>query len=117
MLKFGKDTVETDDAEMYVRYVKSGATARMLTLPEEYAPEDFVEILKTDYDAELAAEKAELDYKREIVRLVREHYDADDEMAILRQRDAKPDEFAAYNAFVEECKLRAREDIRKRILL
>ena len=117
MLKFGKDTVESDDAEMYVRYVKSGATARMLTLPEEYAPEDFVEVSKADYDAELAAEKAELDYKREIVRLVRERYDADDEMGILRQRDAKPEEFAEYNAFVEECKGKAREDIRKRILL
>ena len=108
MLKFGKYTVESDDAEMYVRYVKSGATARMMSLPAEYAPEDFVEVSKADYDAELAAEKAELDYKREIVRLVRERYDADDEMAILRQRDSKPEEFAVYNAFVEECKLKAK---------
>ncbi|MBD5230818.1 MAG: hypothetical protein HDS66_01505 [Bacteroidales bacterium] len=108
MLKFGKYTVESDDAEMYVRYVKSGVTARMLSIPAEYAPEDFVEVSKAEYDAELAAEKAELEYKREIVRLVRERYDADDEMAILRQRDAKPEEFAAYNAFVEDCKLKAK---------
>ena len=33
----------------------------------------------------------------------------DDELAILRQRYDKPEEFAEYNAFVEECKEQAKE--------
>ena len=48
-------------------------------------------------------------YKEKIVELIRERYDMDDELAILRQRDEKPEEFAEYNAFVEECKEQAKE--------
>lgn len=44
------------------------------------------------------------EYKAKIVELIRRRYDQDDECGILRQRDTKPDEFAAYNAYVEQCK-------------
>lgn len=50
-------------------------------------------------------------YKERIVELLRERYSTDDEMAILRQRDRKPDEFAEYDAYAEECKIRAREEV------
>ena len=43
-------------------------------------------------------------YKQRIVNLVRERYSVDDELAILRQRDSKVEEFAEYNSFVENCK-------------
>lgn len=42
---------------------------------------------------------------------IRARYDLSEELAILRQRDAKPDEFAEYNAFVEQCKAEARVEI------
>ena len=42
--------------------------------------------------------------KQLIVNEVRKVYDIDDEFAILRQADAKPDEYAEYFAYVEECK-------------
>ena len=48
-------------------------------------------------------------YKQRIVELVRERYDTDDELAILRQRDSKPEQFAEYNEFVEQCKVEAHE--------
>jgi hypothetical protein len=35
---------------------------------------------------------------------IRKVYSINDELAILRQRDEKPEEFEAYYAFVEECK-------------
>lgn len=35
---------------------------------------------------------------------IRERYTESQEFAILRQRDEKPDEYAAYYAFCEECK-------------
>jgi hypothetical protein len=50
-------------------------------------------------------------YKNRIVELIREKYSVDDELAILRQRDTKIDEFNAYNSFVEECKVTARREI------
>ena len=42
---------------------------------------------------------------------IRARYSISEELAILRQRDTKPDEFAAYNAFVEQCKAEARVEI------
>ena len=49
-------------------------------------------------------------YKELVVQYIRERYDGDDEFAILRQRDTKPQEFAEYNAYCEECKQRAKAD-------
>ncbi|MBQ2389933.1 MAG: hypothetical protein II305_07770 [Clostridia bacterium] len=48
-------------------------------------------------------------YEQRIVLRIREKYSVDDELAILRQRDTKPDEFAAYNDFVEGIKREERE--------
>lgn len=42
---------------------------------------------------------------------IRARYSISEELAILRQRDTKPDEFAAYNSFVEQCKTEARVEI------
>lgn len=43
-------------------------------------------------------------YEREVVNLIRKKYSLNQELAILRQRDTKPTEFAEYNTYVEECK-------------
>ena len=43
-------------------------------------------------------------YEGMIIKKIRARYNLNQELAILRQRDTKPDEFAAYNAYVEECK-------------
>ena len=48
------------------------------------------------------------DYKAKVVELIRQRYSIDEEIAILRQRDTKPEEFAAYNTYAEECKAEAR---------
>jgi hypothetical protein len=50
-------------------------------------------------------------YKDRVIELVREEYSIDDELAILRQRDSKVDEFNSYNTFVEKCKQQARKEI------
>lgn len=42
--------------------------------------------------------------KQLIIAEIRKQYDADDELAILRQREEKPQEYAAYNDYVENCK-------------
>jgi hypothetical protein len=50
-------------------------------------------------------------YKDRVIELVREKYSVDDELAILRQRDSKIDEFNAYNSFVESVKVIAHNEI------
>jgi hypothetical protein len=41
---------------------------------------------------------------REVEKRIRLRYSVSDELAILRQRDEKPLEFAAYHMYAEECK-------------
>lgn len=48
---------------------------------------------------------------REIEKLIRLRYSMSDELAILRQRDEKPEEFAEYHAYAEECKRVVKEKI------
>lgn len=43
-------------------------------------------------------------YENEIIRRIRKKYSLNQELAILRQRDVKPTEFAIYDKFVEQCK-------------
>ena len=43
-------------------------------------------------------------YKDRVVLRIREKYSLDDELAILRQRDTKPQEFEEYNSYVEKIK-------------
>ena len=51
------------------------------------------------------------EYEALVVSYIRERYSINDELSIIRQRDSKPDEFAEYNRYVEECKVRAKESI------
>ena len=50
-------------------------------------------------------------YEAAIVRKIRERYTVNQELAVLRQRDTKPEEFTAYNAFVEDCKVKAKAEL------
>lgn len=40
---------------------------------------------------------------------IRKKYSVSQEFAILRQKDEKPEEYAAYYAYCEECKARVKE--------
>lgn len=48
-------------------------------------------------------------FQERVVNRIRAVYSVDDELAILRQRDTKPEEFAEYNAFVEQIKAEERK--------
>ena len=50
-------------------------------------------------------------YQERVVSRIREVYSVDDELAILRQRDTKPDEFAEYNNYVETIKQEERHNV------
>ena len=50
-------------------------------------------------------------YEQRVQQSIRERYSVDDELAILRQRDTKPDEFAAYFEYAEQCKAQAKKQM------
>ena len=50
-------------------------------------------------------------YEERAQTLIREQYSIADELAILRQRDTKPDEFAAYFEYAEQCKTQAEKQM------
>lgn len=58
--------------------------------------------------AEMEKENVVLPYEERVVSRIRAIYSVDDELAILRQRDTKPDEFSEYNRVVEAIKAEER---------
>ena len=65
------------------------------------------------------AERAEaeywtrVDYAEAVNSKIRERYTDSQEFAILRQRDEKPEEYAEYYAYCEECKEYVRAQMAK----
>ena len=59
--------------------------------------------------AEAKNELLKIPYEQRVVDRIRLKYSVDDELAILRQRDTKPDEFVEYNEYVEQVKSEEKE--------
>lgn len=53
---------------------------------------------------DIPSETLVIPYEERVVSRIREIYSIDDELAILRQRDTKPDEFLEYNRVIEAIK-------------
>ena len=67
--------------------------------------------IERDKSAELAEIKTTIDYPQLVENKIRTRYSMSAELAILRQRDTKPEEFAEYNAFCEQCKAQAKTEL------
>lgn len=50
-------------------------------------------------------------YESLIVQKIRQRYSINEELAILRQRDEKPEEFKEYHDYVEVCKAEAKAEL------
>ena len=61
--------------------------------------------------AELIEKQTEKQYENRVTELIRKKYSVSAELAILRQRDTKPEEFTEYNTYAEECKLIAKQEL------
>ena len=59
--------------------------------------------------AEFKKDAPSIPYEQRVVNRIREVYSIDDELALLRQRVLKADEFEQYNDFVEKVKAEERE--------
>lgn len=54
-----------------------------------------------------------VNYDEAVDNEIRKRYSVSQEFAILRQRDDKPDEYATYFAYCEECKAYVKEQMAK----
>lgn len=65
-------------------------------------------------EEQIQAEKERVkqnEYENRIVAEIRKKYNLNQELAILRQRDTKPEEFAEYNEYVESCKAKVKSEM------
>lgn len=85
--------ITTPGNELREVYTDNGD--RIIVTWEEYTPEPALEP----------------SYEDQVVALIRERYSADDELAILRQRDTKPEEFEQYFNYCEECKAKVKQKL------
>lgn len=65
-------------------------------------------LVERDKTAETAKFKTTIEYPQLVESKIRTRYSVSAELAILRQRETKPEEFAEYNAFCEACKAEAK---------
>ena len=68
-------------------------------------------LVARDKTAELSIIKNTIEYPQLVENKIRTKYSVSAELAILRQRNSKPEEFAEYNAFCELCKSEAKTEL------
>ena len=108
----GKEVIEIN-GNMYEVTSKNeiGQTvSRIVETPAIPAHDEIEEIgVYIPYTEEELKKNAEAKYKQTVVMLIREKYSLDDELSTHRKRESEPEEFAEYNAYVEDCKARAKQ--------
>ena len=103
---------------MYKRedLVKPPYNYKIVVIDDKYADcvaSDFNQDLSFSIDKYKSRKETEakIEYETKIVSLIRKKYNINQELAILRQRDAKPQEFAEYNEYVEQCKEQVKNEL------
>lgn len=76
----------------------------------ELTPEEIAQHQAEQAEAERAYWQS-VHYDDAVDAEIRKRYSVSQEFAILRQKDEKPDEYAAYFAYCEECKAYAKAQI------
>ena len=96
---------------MYKRedLVKPPYNYKIVEIDDKYADcviSDFNQDLSFSIDKYKARKETEakIEYENRIVTLIRKKYNINQELAILRQREAKPLEYQEYYDYVEQCK-------------
>lgn len=98
----GKEIIADDG--MLIRRIGQGMGFKKCILLSGETEKDFEE-------AESFPEDETVPYKDQVVALIRECYSFDDELAILRQQNRKPEEFAAYDDYCEACKAQVKQKL------
>lgn len=105
------EQLENEIVQVWVEVVPEENIAEDILTNDEYVEcgrpvEDDDQVVEPT-EEELAKIR-EYALKTAIISKIREVYSIDDEIAILRQRESKPEEFQEYFNFVEQCKIEAK---------
>ena len=92
--------VEISD-ERWLELIDGQASGMLITEDEQGSP------VLTEYVNSVPVPT----YEQRVQQSIRERYSVDEELAILRQRDTKPDKFAAYYEYAEQCKAQAKKQM------
>lgn len=95
-----------------VRRIGTTTPFQMCSLLPNETQADFEELSDEELQAEEATAKYNEEYANLVEQKVREKYSVSAELAILRQRDTKQEEFEAYNTYVEQCKATAKSELK-----
>lgn len=76
----------------------------------DLTPEELAQMEQAKAQAE-AEYWASISYDEAVNAEIRKRYSESGEFAILRQKDQKPEEYAAYYAYCEECKAYVKEKL------
>lgn len=74
---------------------------------KKYYKGKYIEMTEEEI-AEIRKNELEIPYEQRVINRIRERYSVDDELALLRQRVLKADEFEEYYNFVEAVKAEER---------
>ena len=100
-------TIENWNDE-YARLIMNPVERTFVNMVGNNDPEDETGELHeetfTEWEAETLLIPKPISYGGVVEALIRTRYTISDELSFLRQKDTKPDEFAVYNQFVEDCK-------------
>ena len=97
------EEIELTAEELYQKKI-ADEFERLKNLPRK-------EIVLTEEQIQAERELAKKNqYENLIVAKIRQKYSINQELAIIRQRDAKPEEFAEYNEYVEQCKAEVKSE-------
>ena len=66
-------------------------------------------------DAAEQPSQTKAEYDAEVERLIALRYSYGKEIEVNRERDTRPEQFAAYMAYVEECKRQAKDKLEKQL--
>lgn len=89
------------DSDKYVHRLGTESYFKRSTLLPGDTADKFEEV-------DAVPEQPSFDYNEEVNSMIRQRYSLSEELAILRQRDTKPGEFAVYNEYAEECKAKVK---------
>lgn len=93
----------------YCGYIYS-LNNKKLDIPILEKPEDFEELTQEECDRQYEERKQK--YPSLVESYIREKYSVADELAIQRQKDTKKEDFNTYFKYCEDCKYRAKIDLK-----
>ena len=113
---FKFETIEKENGttEIIDVYLENGFTkVELADIYKDCEYKDFNEDLTFNvekYNLRKEKQKA-VEYENKIVALIRERYNINQELAILRQKDTKIEEYNEYYAYIEECKAKVKNGL------